>query len=94
MPASDKEGTTTEFDKELGKQIRRARKLKGLSLQALETLSYGNYKASVVGAYERGDRAMSVNRLVGICAFFDSLPEELLAKARGRATSVQLSLFD
>lgn len=38
----------------------------------------GEFKASVVGAYERGERAMSVQRLVRLAEIYSLQPVELL----------------
>ncbi|HZA78464.1 MAG TPA: helix-turn-helix transcriptional regulator [Acidimicrobiales bacterium] len=48
----------------LGARLRSPRRQQHLSLQAVETASHHEiFKASVLGAYERGDRAISVRRL-------------------------------
>lgn len=47
----------------LGAHLRAVRRQKHLSLKAVEIASAGEFKASVLGAYERGDRAISVPRL-------------------------------
>jgi transcriptional regulator with XRE-family HTH domain len=47
----------------LGARLRDLRRQLHLSLQDVEVASNLEFKASVVGAYERGDRAISVRRL-------------------------------
>jgi transcriptional regulator with XRE-family HTH domain len=47
----------------LGARLRSLRRQQHLSLQDVETASRHEFKASVLGAYERGDRAISVRRL-------------------------------
>jgi transcriptional regulator with XRE-family HTH domain len=47
----------------LGTRLRDLRRQLHLSLQDVEIASNHEFKASVVGAYERGDRAISVRRL-------------------------------
>jgi len=47
----------------LGARLRDLRRQLHLSLQDVEVASNHEFKASVVGAYERGDRAISVSRL-------------------------------
>lgn len=64
---------------ELGAALRRVRVAAGLSLQGVEDASGGVWKAVVVGSYERGDRAITIPRLVRYCAFlgvtiYDVLP--------------------
>lgn len=51
------------FNARLGEHLRRLRKQKGLSLLDVEAASAQEFKASVLGAYERGERAISAARL-------------------------------
>jgi hypothetical protein len=44
----------------------------------VENLTGGEFKASVVGAYERGERAMSVQRLVRVAEVYAINPADLL----------------
>jgi transcriptional regulator with XRE-family HTH domain len=55
---SDAEASAT-----LGARLRGVRRQLHMSLQDVEVASNLEFKASVVGAYERGDRAISVRRL-------------------------------
>ena len=54
---------TQEYSKRVGERIRSIRRQKRLSLQEVEASSNQEFKASVLGAYERGERAISVPRL-------------------------------
>jgi transcriptional regulator with XRE-family HTH domain len=54
----------------LGAWIRSIRHQKQLSLQDIETASDHEFKASVLGAYERGERAISVSRLQRLARFY------------------------
>lgn len=79
---------TTEYARQLGERLRRVRLQKGLSLQDVQDLSHGGLKAQVVGAYERGDRNMTVLRLAQLAQFYgvplpDFLPEEDVVGAGG-----------
>lgn len=47
----------------LGARLRDLRRQLQLTLQEVKHASDGEFKASVVGAHERGDRAMSIRRL-------------------------------
>ena len=47
----------------LGARLRALRRQRHLSLQDVEAASDHDFKASVLGAYERGERAISVTRL-------------------------------
>ena len=48
----------------VGERLRAIRRQKGLSLHDVEARSRTEFKASVLGAYERGERAISVPRLM------------------------------
>jgi transcriptional regulator with XRE-family HTH domain len=54
----------------LGLRLRAARRQRGWSLGELESYTGGEFKASVVGAYERGERALSVQRLVRLAEVY------------------------
>jgi transcriptional regulator with XRE-family HTH domain len=54
----------------IGTRLRRIRHQQGLSLADVEEQSEGTWKAVVVGAYERGDRAVSVARLAALAEFY------------------------
>ena len=54
----------------IGGRLRRIRHQQDLSLADVEELSEGRWKAVVVGAYERGDRAVSVARLAALAEFY------------------------
>jgi hypothetical protein len=47
-------------------------------LSDVESVSDGEFKASVVGAYERGERAMSVQRMVRLSGIYGVDAAELL----------------
>jgi CheY-like chemotaxis protein len=51
------------FNREVGARLRRARVDKELSLAAAEVASNGEFKASALGCYERGERSLSAFRL-------------------------------
>lgn len=59
--------TDAEADRDdaagLGARLRRLRRQKQMSLQEVEAASGEEFKASVLGAYERGERTISVPRL-------------------------------
>lgn len=67
-----------KFSAALGGRLRAARRQRGWSLSDVETVTKGEFKASVVGAYERGERAISVQRLVRAAAIYSVEPVELL----------------
>lgn len=60
----------TEYAKALGSRLRAIRTQQGLSLHGVEDKSNGRWKAVVVGSYERGDRAVTVQRLAELAEFY------------------------
>jgi transcriptional regulator with XRE-family HTH domain len=69
-----------EYAKALGMRLRQVRKQKHLSLQAVEELSNQEFKASVLGAYERGERSISVPRLQRLARIYDVPVDQLLPR--------------
>ncbi|MCJ7724985.1 MAG: helix-turn-helix domain-containing protein [Acidimicrobiia bacterium] len=61
---------TPVYNELVGARLRSIRKQRGLSLQDVQRLSNGEFKAAVVGAYERGERSLSLPRLQRLAAFF------------------------
>ncbi|HMR94610.1 MAG TPA: transcriptional regulator [Microthrixaceae bacterium] len=62
----------------VGERLREIRKQKKLSLQEVEKVSELEFKASVLGAYERGERAISVPRLHRLARFYKVPVDQLL----------------
>ncbi|MBW8826620.1 MAG: transcriptional regulator [Acidobacteria bacterium] len=62
----------------VGSRLRAIRKQKRLSLQDVEAASDQEFKASVLGAYERGERAISVPRLQRLARFYAVPVDQLL----------------
>ncbi len=75
----------TDYAKSLGARLRAIRAQQGLSLHGVEEKSQGRWKAVVVGSYERGDRAVTVQRLSELAAFYGVPVNELLPE--GPSTS-------
>lgn len=68
----------------LGERLRDIRHQQGMTLQDVEARSGGEWKAVVVGSYERGDRAISIAKLARLAAFYhvplrEFLPSEASA---------------
>lgn len=59
-----------DLNRQLGEHIRKLRKQLGRSLHDVERSSNGDFKASVLGAYERGERAISVARLDALAKLY------------------------
>ena len=68
----------TEYARALGGRLRAIRTQQGLSLHGVEEKSDGRWKAVVVGSYERGDRAVTVQRLAELADFYAVPVSELL----------------
>ncbi|MEJ7689098.1 MAG: transcriptional regulator [Nocardioidaceae bacterium] len=66
------------YAKALGMRLRAIRQQQALSLQGVEEKSKGRWKAVVVGSYERGDRAITVQRLSELAEFYGVPVSELL----------------
>lgn len=62
----------------LGGRLRAIRQQQALSLQAVEERSGGRWKAVVVGSYERGDRAITVSKLIELAEFYGVPVSQLL----------------
>ncbi|MFD7891216.1 helix-turn-helix domain-containing protein, partial [Streptomyces albidoflavus] len=69
---------SSEYAKQLGAKLRAIRTQQGLSLHGVEEKSQGRWKAVVVGSYERGDRAVTVQRLAELADFYGVPVQELL----------------
>lgn len=66
------------YARALGARLRAIRQQQGLSLHGVESKSKGRWKAVVVGSYERGDRAITVQKLSELAAFYQVPVSELL----------------
>ncbi|MGC9960304.1 MAG: transcriptional regulator [Acidimicrobiales bacterium] len=62
----------------VGLRLRAVRRQKRLSLQAVERASGEEFKASVLGAYERGERTISVPRLQRLAQIYAVPVDQLL----------------
>ncbi len=66
------------YSQKVGDRLRAIRRQKRLSLQEVEASSDQEFKASVLGAYERGERAISVPRLQRLAMFYNVPIDQLL----------------
>jgi len=78
----------TGYGRKVGERLRAIRRQKGLSLQDVEAGSAQEFKASVLGAYERGERAISVPRLQRLARFYAVPVDQLLPRDDGEAPDV------
>jgi len=72
------QGTT--YAQSVGERLRNVRFQKGLSLHDVEISSRQEFKASVLGAYERGERSISVPRLQRLARFYAVPVDHLLPR--------------
>jgi transcriptional regulator with XRE-family HTH domain len=74
------EEMTPAYARHVGERLRNIRRQQGLSLQAVEEQSDREFKASVLGAYERGERIISVLRLQRLAHLYGVPVDQLLPK--------------
>ncbi len=70
-----------DFAVDLGGVLRSYRLSRGLSLQCLAAVSDGRFGSSVLGAYERGERDISLRRFCDLARCLGEDPPRLLAEA-------------
>jgi transcriptional regulator with XRE-family HTH domain len=70
-----------DYSRRVGERLRGIRRQKRLSLHDVEAASDAEFKASVLGAYERGERSISVPRLQRLASFYDVPVDQLLPSA-------------
>jgi transcriptional regulator with XRE-family HTH domain len=86
----DIEDAGSPYGRRVGERLRAIRRQKRLSLQDVEASSNQEFKASVLGAYERGERAISVPRLQRLARFYNVPVDQLLPPDEGPAFDGEL----
>lgn len=74
------EDVPVSYARAVGERLRGLRRQRGLSLLAVEEASNREFKASVLGAYERGERVISVLRLQRLAAFYHVPVDQILPR--------------
>jgi transcriptional regulator with XRE-family HTH domain len=97
IPVADEDdAVSAEYNVRVGERLRAIRRQKKLSLQEVEAVSQEEFKASVLGAYERGERSISLPRLRRLADFYDVPIEQLLPKETqltdGHSTAISTKL--
>lgn len=69
-----------DYQRLLGDRLRSIRSQQDLTLQDVEDRSGGEWKAVVIGSYERGDRAISVAKLARLASFYGVPMRDLLPR--------------
>jgi transcriptional regulator with XRE-family HTH domain len=77
------DGPEGDYGRKVGDRLRAIRRQKRMSLQEVEATSNQEFKASVLGAYERGERAISVPRLQRLARFYSVPVDQLLPGDEG-----------
>ena len=77
----EEEDVSPAYAREVGHRLRHIRRQQGLSLQAVEEASRREFKASVLGAYERGERVISVLRLQRLAGLYGVPVDQLLPRS-------------
>jgi len=91
------EDSNGSYSRAVGERLRHIRRQKRLSLQEVEAISTQEFKASVLGAYERGERAISVPRLQRLAQFYKVPVDQLLPggpEPDGEDVAVRRDAFD
>ena len=77
------------FARLVGERLRQIRQQKKLSLSEVESATNQEFKASVMGAYERGERMISVPRLDRLANFYGVTVDQLLPRDKQREGDTQ-----
>ena len=72
-----------DYPKALGERLRSIRLQKNMSLQDVQQASGEKWKAAVVGAYERGDRNVTVSKLSELAEFYGVPVSEIIPPDTG-----------
>ena len=80
MSENDIDEGSSPYSRLVGERLRSIRLQKNMSLGDVEQRSGEEFKASVLGAYERGERAISVPRLERLAKFYDVGIDQLLPR--------------
>src|SRR5712672_2036506 len=79
--------TTVNYAQAVGERLRNVRFQKAIWLHDVEITSRDEFKASVLGAYERGERSISVPRLQRLAHFYGVPVDQLLPREEGDSLS-------
>jgi transcriptional regulator with XRE-family HTH domain len=69
---------TMEYSVRVGERLRAIRLQRGMSLQDVHRTTDGEFKAAVLGAYERGERSLSLPRLKRLAGYYEVPVSQLL----------------
>ena len=77
------------YTRAVGERLRSLRRQRGLSLLAVEEGSGREFKASVLGAYERGERVISVLRLQRLADFYRVPVDQVLPRPKAATSAAE-----
>ncbi len=77
-PDEPPDSSMAAYNRMVGRRLRTVREARLYSLRDVERESGSEFKSSVISAYERGERMMSVQRLDRLARFYDVPIAELL----------------
>jgi transcriptional regulator with XRE-family HTH domain len=77
---ADIDDESSPFNRLVGERLRSIRLQKNMALTDVETNSNQEFKASVLGAYERGERALSLPRMERLAKFYGVPIDQLLPR--------------
>jgi transcriptional regulator with XRE-family HTH domain len=72
------EEQSMEYSVRVGERLRAIRLQRGMSLQDVHRTTDGEFKAAVLGAYERGERSLSLPRLKRLAGYYEVPVSQLL----------------
>jgi transcriptional regulator with XRE-family HTH domain len=68
-----------ELSREIGRALRHVRIARGMTLRSAARASNGRFKPSSIAGYERGERAITVQRFCDLAVVYGADPARLLA---------------
>lgn len=74
----DGERQAMEYSVRVGERLRAIRLQRDMSLQDVHRATDGEFKAAVLGAYERGERSLSLPRLKRLAGYYEVPVSQLL----------------
>lgn len=80
------DSAASAFAETLGQVLRQTRRYRGLTLQEAQRISGDRFTASSLGSYERGHRAISLERFCDLAALYGVPADQLLGNVLDRLT--------
>ena len=67
-----------DLSREIGRALRHVRRARGMTLRSASRSSHGRFKPSSIAGYERGERAITVQRFCDLAEVYGVEPARLL----------------